>query len=194
MQLKCLTKEVDNARLSTGDVFGFSGNNQRKGKLITVDDAAFHVAWKVGAPSKFMSQRFLSGQDINISEFMHDTNAVWAANMNHDLPHNRTSKYRSANLALIDEKSTMPSSVGGALSTITMNVEVVCSASDLYNTLLEPGRVQIWSRGPAQIKPKVGAEVCLFGGTLLVKFWNWFPTRKLFRRVLKRGPPTIIAN
>ncbi|ORY46063.1 hypothetical protein BCR33DRAFT_784172 [Rhizoclosmatium globosum] len=66
----------------------------------------------------------------------------------------------------------------GGLSTITMNTEFVCSAADLYNSFLDQGRVQAWSRGPAQIKPEVGAEISLFGGNVTGKILELVPNQK----------------
>ncbi|KAJ3091420.1 hypothetical protein HK100_007181 [Physocladia obscura] len=74
---------------------------------------------------------------------------------------------------------TVPAKLIGAVSTITMNVEFVCSASDLYNTLLDPSRVQIWSRGPATIKPEVGADVALFGGNVTGKILELVPNKRI---------------
>ncbi|KAJ3082853.1 hypothetical protein HDU99_001385 [Rhizoclosmatium hyalinum] len=75
----------------------------------------------------------------------------------------------------------VPSSVVGGLSTITMNTEFVCSAADLYNSFLDQGRVQAWSRGPAQIKPEVGAEVSLFGGNVTGKILELVPNQKIVK-------------
>ncbi|KAJ3230476.1 hypothetical protein HDU81_004465 [Chytriomyces hyalinus] len=227
--LNGLTKEVDNVVLSTGQVSGFSGDadiNQRKGKLITVYDIAFNVAWE----AKFDTDKTVSGR-INIPEFMHDTDAdelvaevttevtsaeaqtmrslvikhlvpllkEKLANFSKDMiaangkdvhitkddmkGHPSGTQYKpkppAADDAEVAKKPNVPSSVVGALSTITMNVEFVCSASDLYNTLLEPGRAQIWSRGPAQIKPEVGAEVSLFGGNVTGKILELVPNKKI---------------
>ncbi|KAI9329928.1 activator of Hsp90 ATPase [Zopfochytrium polystomum] len=71
------------------------------------------------------------------------------------------------------------STVKGKLTTLSMTVEFVCSAADLYQTLLEPGRVQAWSRGPAKIGPQVGAEVALFGGNVTGKIVDLVPNKKI---------------
>ncbi|KAJ3209776.1 hypothetical protein HDU82_000138 [Entophlyctis luteolus] len=80
---------------------------------------------------------------------------------------------------LAQETTTAPSTVKGAVSTITMNVEFVCSASDLFSTLLDPARVQVWTRGPAIIKPEAGAEVSLFGGNVTGKILEIVPNKKI---------------
>ncbi|KAI9348658.1 activator of Hsp90 ATPase [Obelidium mucronatum] len=77
--------------------------------------------------------------------------------------------------------AAVPSSVVGGLSTITMNTEFVCSASDLYNTFLDQNRVQAWSRGPAQIKPEVGSEISLFGGNVSGKIVELVPNKKIVK-------------
>ncbi|KAJ3409168.1 Sec63 [Chytridiales sp. JEL 0842] len=67
-----------------------------------------------------------------------------------------------------ETKQTSMSVIGG-VTTLNMNVEFVCPVSDLYDTLLNPQRVQIWSRGAATIAPTVGAEIALFGGNVTGK-------------------------
>ncbi|KAI8607793.1 activator of Hsp90 ATPase [Chytriomyces sp. MP71] len=85
----------------------------------------------------------------------------------------------SAAAAAAETKPAVPSSVLGSLATINLNVEFVCSAADLYSTLLDQGRVQAWSRGPASIKPEVGAEVKLFGGNVEGKILELVPNKKI---------------
>ncbi|KAJ3070047.1 hypothetical protein HDU98_006920 [Podochytrium sp. JEL0797] len=75
--------------------------------------------------------------------------------------------------------TSVPASVVGTLCTVTMNTEFVCSASDLYNTFLDPNRVQMWSRGPAQIKPEAGAEISLFGGNVTGKVLELEANKKI---------------
>ncbi|KAJ3025916.1 UNVERIFIED_CONTAM: hypothetical protein HDU68_006501 [Siphonaria sp. JEL0065] len=74
-----------------------------------------------------------------------------------------------------------PTTLKGGVSTITLNTEFVCSASDLYNTFLDQGRVQAWSRGPAQIKPEVGSDISLFGGNVSGKIVELVPNKKIVK-------------
>ncbi|OAD78402.1 hypothetical protein PHYBLDRAFT_107242 [Phycomyces blakesleeanus NRRL 1555(-)] len=51
-------------------------------------------------------------------------------------------------------------------TTIKDTVEFLTSANELYNTLLDPGRASIWSRGPAKISDKVGTKFEFFNGNV----------------------------
>ncbi|KAJ3153714.1 hypothetical protein HK101_001719 [Irineochytrium annulatum] len=67
----------------------------------------------------------------------------------------------------------------GALTTVTKTVEFVCSAQDLYDTLLVAERVQIWSRGKAVIGKNVGADVEMFGGNVTGKIMELEEGKKI---------------
>jgi len=57
--------------------------------------------------------------------------------------------------------------VVGATTTIDIEVELVASSSDVYNTLLDKKRVAVWTRnGNAQIEAKVGSPFVLFDGNI----------------------------
>ncbi|KAJ3332459.1 hypothetical protein HDU76_000161 [Blyttiomyces sp. JEL0837] len=66
-------------------------------------------------------------------------------------------------------KASAGSKVVGGTTTLNMDVEFVCSAADLFETFLNAGRVQVWSRGPAQIEAVVGGSFALFGGNVTGK-------------------------
>lgn len=54
---------------------------------------------------------------------------------------------------------------GYNVTKLEFSSEFNTSAEELYKTLLDRERVQMWSRGPAVgVEPKVGAEFSLFGG------------------------------
>jgi activator of HSP90 ATPase len=53
----------------------------------------------------------------------------------------------------------------GNVVTIQQTIEFHCSAGDLYQTLMDPKRVQVWSRAPCQLEP----EMKLFGGAITGK-------------------------
>ncbi|KAJ1982666.1 Co-chaperone [Dimargaris xerosporica] len=50
--------------------------------------------------------------------------------------------------------------------TIDETIEFVTSAAELYQTLLDPGRVAAWTRATPQIDPTEGAKFSLFGGNV----------------------------
>ncbi|EOR01743.1 hypothetical protein E3P92_00711 [Wallemia ichthyophaga] len=54
----------------------------------------------------------------------------------------------------------------GSLNTSTIKLEerYQISASELFDVLTNKQRVPMWTRAPAEIEPKVGANVVLFGG------------------------------
>jgi activator of HSP90 ATPase len=76
--------------------------------------------------------------------------------------------------------SSDPSLVGG-VKTVSMTVEFVCSAADLYDTLLKPERAQVWTRAPAVIAPTVGCEYSLFGGNVVGKIVELVPNKKIVK-------------
>ena len=69
--------------------------------------------------------------------------------------------------------------VVGALVTINQKVDFVCQASDLYVTLLDPGRVAVWTRGKAVIANKVGEEFKLFDGNVTGKIVELVENKKI---------------
>ena len=63
--------------------------------------------------------------------------------------------------------SSTSATVVGAVTTIKMSVEFVCSASDLYDTLLNPAKVKAWSRSADAVSSlEEGGEIKLFGGNV----------------------------
>lgn len=54
----------------------------------------------------------------------------------------------------------------GSLNTSTIKLEerYQISASELFDVITNKQRVPMWTRAPAEIEPKVGADVVLFGG------------------------------
>ncbi len=69
----------------------------------------------------------------------------------------------------LSSASTAAKTQVGSLVTITQTIEFQCSAKDLYETLVDPKRVQIWTRAPCQISPQEGSDVLLFGGNITGK-------------------------
>jgi activator of HSP90 ATPase len=52
--------------------------------------------------------------------------------------------------------------VKGALITLHQTIEFMCSAADLYDVLVNPGKVAVWSRGSQIPMPVVDGPFCLF--------------------------------
>lgn len=68
-------------------------------------------------------------------------------------------------VAMAVEPSSAKGQVGG-LVTITQNIEFQCSVADLYNTLVDRQKIQIWSRAPAEFSTDKGSQIVLFGGNI----------------------------
>ena len=57
--------------------------------------------------------------------------------------------------------------VKGGLVTVVQKIEFVASATDIYNTLLDKNRVQIWTRsGNVEITKAPGSSFSLFDGNV----------------------------
>ncbi|KAI9019368.1 activator of Hsp90 ATPase [Phycomyces nitens] len=64
-------------------------------------------------------------------------------------------------------------------TTIKDTTEFLTSAKELYNTLLDPGRASIWSRGPAKIADKVGTKFEFFNGNVTGEIKELEPEKKI---------------
>ncbi|KAJ3308707.1 hypothetical protein HDV04_000963 [Boothiomyces sp. JEL0838] len=90
--------------------------------------------------------------------------------------------------ALAVEKSDKTKVVGG-LVTIQQTVEFQCTAADLYVSLLNQARVQIWTRSNADIQEKVGSNFVLFGGNVTGTILELVPNQKIVMKWrLKQWP------
>ncbi|KAJ3055014.1 hypothetical protein HK097_000093 [Rhizophlyctis rosea] len=70
----------------------------------------------------------------------------------------------------------------GGLTTITQKVELVASASDVYETLLDPQRVRVWTRGRADITKEVGKPFNLFEGNITGTIEELVPNKKVVQK------------
>lgn len=68
--------------------------------------------------------------------------------------------------------------VRGALCTINQKSEFQCSPQDLYDTLLDPQRVSIWSRGSCKIQKDVGSFE-LFNSNVTGNITNLVPNKQI---------------
>ncbi|KAA1104439.1 hypothetical protein PGT21_023522 [Puccinia graminis f. sp. tritici] len=69
-----------------------------------------------------------------------------------------------------DDPSTK-SNKGNVVNTSSVRIDgqFMCSASDLFDFLTDESKIPMWSRNPAKMKPEVGAEMSLFGGNVTGK-------------------------
>ena len=72
-------------------------------------------------------------------------------------------------------ESTGNDKVLGSLITVNQSIEFVCSAADLYDVLVNPQKVQVWSRGSQNPPAEVDKEFSLFGGNVTGKWKATFP-------------------
>lgn len=66
------------------------------------------------------------------------------------------------------DTQTAKSSKGNVVNTSSVRIDgqFMCSASDLFDFLTDETKIPMWSRNPAKMKPEVGAEMSLFGGNV----------------------------
>ncbi|KAI8916334.1 activator of Hsp90 ATPase [Gorgonomyces haynaldii] len=74
--------------------------------------------------------------------------------------------YKPKPIQNVQETAKGNDQVLGALVNINQKVEFVCSAQDLFQALLDSGRVRVWSRAPADISAKANTKFVLFGGNV----------------------------
>ncbi|KAJ3396849.1 hypothetical protein HDU92_001683 [Lobulomyces angularis] len=67
---------------------------------------------------------------------------------------------------LLSDNFANKNQVVGGVTKIELDVEFVCSTSDLYSTFLDQKKVQIWTRGGAKVATKVGDEFSFFDGNI----------------------------
>ncbi|KAI9015480.1 activator of Hsp90 ATPase [Hyaloraphidium curvatum] len=85
--------------------------------------------------------------------------------------------------------ATGPTTVQGTVVKLELDVEFQCTASDLYLTLLDRGRVSAWTRAPAEIQPQVGTLFRLFGDNVTGYVTELEPEKKIgMRWRLKEWP------
>ncbi|KAJ3078923.1 hypothetical protein HK102_004136, partial [Quaeritorhiza haematococci] len=53
---------------------------------------------------------------------------------------------------------------------------------DLYQTLTDPGRVHVWTRGPAKVPAEAGKEYELFGGNVSGTVVEMVPNKKIVQK------------
>ncbi|RUS21410.1 activator of Hsp90 ATPase [Endogone sp. FLAS-F59071] len=67
-------------------------------------------------------------------------------------------------------------------TTLKDTIEFQTSAHELYETLLDLGRVQAWSRGPAIIAREPGSKFELFGGNVTGELVEVVPDKKIIQK------------
>ncbi|KAI8897410.1 activator of Hsp90 ATPase [Globomyces pollinis-pini] len=67
--------------------------------------------------------------------------------------------------ALKETTATAKTSIGG-LVTINQTLEFQCSVGDLFDTLVNPNKIQMWSRSPCEFSKLINATFNMFGGNI----------------------------
>ena len=67
------------------------------------------------------------------------------------------------------EKTAKPATQVGGMVTITQKISFQATAKDLYEVLLNPKKVTVWTRAPCAIEKTVGSSFSLFGGNITGK-------------------------
>jgi len=60
--------------------------------------------------------------------------------------------------------------VKGALVTLKEEIEFVASSNDIYETLVDEGKIAAWSRAKVVLEKKVGGKFSLFDGNITGEF------------------------
>lgn len=75
------------------------------------------------------------------------------------------------------------------VKTVKMVIELLASAQDVFDALLNPQRVQIWTRAPAQISATPGSKFSLFGGNISGEIISVVPNKKIEQKWRLRDWP-----
>ena len=78
----------------------------------------------------------------------------------------------------VKEKKETPKQ-NSDLKTVKMTIELLASAHDIFEGLLDPQRVQMWTRTKAQISKQPGSPFNLFDGTITGEIINTVVDKKI---------------
>ncbi|TPX37147.1 hypothetical protein SmJEL517_g01036 [Synchytrium microbalum] len=70
----------------------------------------------------------------------------------------------------------------GGVTSITDNIEFVCSANDLMEVFFDMGRVQAWSRNKVVVSREAGSEFSLFGDNVTGTLLEYEPGKKFVQK------------
>ncbi|KAI8830069.1 activator of Hsp90 ATPase [Chytriomyces cf. hyalinus JEL632] len=91
-----------------------------------------------------------------------------------------------------------PTSATSKLKTASFGLETqfACTASDIYDSFLNPERVKIWTRDKGVVlDPRPGQELILFGGNVSGRLFELVPCSKIvFTWRLKSWPPSLQSS
>lgn len=94
-----------------------------------------------------------------------------AAGRNSPVP---AEKAKPAPTSTTSTTKTAANGVGKKMNTTTLTetVELLASVHDIYETFLDPGRVQAWTRAGVQVSRNLGSDFSLFDGNVTGKILN----------------------
>lgn len=80
------------------------------------------------------------------------------------------------------------------MKTVKMTIELLASAHDIFEGLLDPQRVQMWTRTKAQISKQPGSPFNLFEGTITGEIINTVPDKKIEQKWRLKDWPQGIST
>ena len=93
----------------------------------------------------------------------------------------------------VKEKKETPKQ-NSDLKTVKMTIELLASAHDIFEGLLDPQRVQMWTRTKAQISKQPGSPFNLFEGTITGEIINTVPDKKIEQKWRLKDWPQGIST
>jgi activator of HSP90 ATPase len=73
---------------------------------------------------------------------------------------------KAKNATSVTSQTSSTNSTYFSTTDIKVNTEFMASAADIYSALLDKAKVQLWTGGPAEIRPEVGSDFRLFNGNI----------------------------
>lgn len=102
--------------------------------------------------------------------------------------HSSSTKFGSSSGTTVDAAAEVPAK---KVNTTSLNetTEFQTSAHELYETLTDVQRVQVWTRGPVKLSKEVGSKFELFGGNVSGEILELVPDKKIVQTWRLRSWP-----
>ena len=92
------------------------------------------------------------------------TNATTNNNTSTTTTTNNNNNTTNIKTEKVEVKEKKPTSKSLNTSTVTVEERYMISSNEFFEILTNKDRVPMWTRAPAEIEPKVGSNITLFGG------------------------------
>ncbi|CAG8439538.1 8536_t:CDS:2 [Diversispora eburnea] len=168
--------EHEGYKIETTEIIECSGDadlNQRKGKFIPIIDLEVELKWKVNDdPSdKDVIRKIIREK---LGPLMNEK----VKNFGNDMLEKSTKESTTQEST---KKSLSKTSLGN-VTTIKETVELQTSADQVYETLLDPGRVAAWTRSRPDIFRQIGTSFSLFDGNITGTILELVPNEKIVQK------------